>query len=159
MSEEVFVDLRDGQKIGIVKPVGEPIMVPHKEPEEIKIRIWGYELCNGAEWLDFLKCVDEKTKEIADLEAKLAESENEVQKWKDGTMVVKLCELEQQLADFEAENTKIQTELDKYGQRWNKLKDWVDSTGFQHDKGYCVVIRKDNLIKIIQELEVCCEKI
>lgn len=44
---------------------------------------------------------NEQTREILELQQQLAESENEVQKWKDETMVVKLCELEQQLAEKE----------------------------------------------------------
>ena len=33
------------------------------EPEKMKVLIWGKELCNMAEWNDFLKCVEEKTEE------------------------------------------------------------------------------------------------
>lgn len=33
------------------------------EPEKMKVIIWGKELCNIAEWNDFLKCVEEKTEE------------------------------------------------------------------------------------------------
>lgn len=45
------------------------------KPEELKVIIWGKELCNGAEWNDFLKCVEDKTKEIDQLKQQLAETE------------------------------------------------------------------------------------
>lgn len=44
------------------------------KPEELKVIIWGKELCNGAEWNDFLKCVEDKTKEIDQLKQQLDES-------------------------------------------------------------------------------------
>ena len=47
------------------------------EPEKMKVLIWGKELCNGAEWYDFLKCVEEKTKENDKLKQQL-EQANEI---------------------------------------------------------------------------------
>ena len=38
-----------------------------------KVYIWGYELCNGAEWNDFLKCVEEKGQENAELKKENAQ--------------------------------------------------------------------------------------
>lgn len=42
------------------------------KPEETKVNIWGYELCNGAEWKDFLDVVNKLGKEKTDLESRLA---------------------------------------------------------------------------------------
>lgn len=44
-------------------------------PEELKVVIWDKELCNGAEWNDFLKCVEEKSEENAELKKQLAITE------------------------------------------------------------------------------------
>ena len=43
--------------------------------QEQKVFIWDKELCNGAEWNDFLKCVEEKSKENAELKKQLAITE------------------------------------------------------------------------------------
>lgn len=43
--------------------------------QEQKVFIWDKELCNGAEWNDFLKCVEEKLKENAELKKQLAITE------------------------------------------------------------------------------------
>ena len=48
------------------------------EPEKMKVIIWGKELCSGAEWYDFLKCVEDKTKEIDQLKQQLAEKQNTI---------------------------------------------------------------------------------
>lgn len=46
------------------------------EPEKMKVLIWGKELCNMAEWNDFLKCIEEKTEENNQLKQQLAEKQN-----------------------------------------------------------------------------------
>ena len=52
------------------------------EPKKMKIIIWGKELCNVAEWNDFLKCVEEKTKENEQLKQQLAEKDKEIESLK-----------------------------------------------------------------------------
>lgn len=52
------------------------------EPEKMKIIIWGKELCNVAEWNDFLKCVEEKTKENKQLKQQLEEKDKEIERLK-----------------------------------------------------------------------------
>ena len=63
------------------------------EPEKMKVIIWGKELCNGAEWYDFLKCVEEKTRENDQLKQQLAEKDKEIKKlnWqlKDKDFIIK----------------------------------------------------------------------
>lgn len=54
------------------------------DPEKIKIIIWGKELCNGAEWNDFLKCVEEKTHEY----------ENEIKELENSQTQIAISELE-----------------------------------------------------------------
>lgn len=49
------------------------------EPEKMKVLIWGKELCNVAEWNDFLKCVEEKTEENNQLKQQLAEAEEYIE--------------------------------------------------------------------------------
>ena len=49
------------------------------EPEKMKVLIWGKELCNMAEWNDFLKCVEEKTEENKQLKQQLAEAEEYIE--------------------------------------------------------------------------------
>lgn len=46
-----------------------------QSPEELKVVIWDKELCNDAEWNDFLECVEEKSKENAELKKQLAITE------------------------------------------------------------------------------------
>lgn len=65
-----------------------------------------YEYLEG--WHDaVLEESSEYESKIADLEAKLAEKNAEVQSWKDGTMVVKLGKLEEQLAEKSKEIEKL----------------------------------------------------
>ena len=52
------------------------------KPEEMKIIIWDKELCNGTEWNDFLKCVEDKTKEIDQLKQQLDEKEKRIETFK-----------------------------------------------------------------------------
>lgn len=74
MSKKTFIHAENNNKILSSNEV--KLYVP-PEPEKMKIIIWGKELCNIAEWNDFLKCVEEKTREndqrIAELEQELAE--------------------------------------------------------------------------------------
>ena len=55
------------------------------EPEKMKVLIWGKELCNMAEWNDFLKRVEEKTEENNRLKQQLEEKDKEIDYWKDKT--------------------------------------------------------------------------
>ena len=61
MDKEVYVDYvhKDSQTIGTYSMESKSlntIYVP--KPEDTKVNIWGYELCNGAEWQDFLDVVN-----------------------------------------------------------------------------------------------------
>lgn len=47
------------------------LQIEHRKPEEYKVHIWGYELCNGAEWKDFLDVVNKLGEEKAELENEL----------------------------------------------------------------------------------------
>ena len=50
-------------------------LINYPKPQEQKVVIWDKELCNGAEWNDFLKCVEEKSKENDELKKQLAITE------------------------------------------------------------------------------------
>lgn len=83
------------------------------EPEKMKIIIWGKELCNVAEWNDFLKCVEEKTKENEQLKRQLEEKEKEIEIFKDFInckgcvdVIKKSNENQKQLAIQELEKVK-----------------------------------------------------
>lgn len=52
--------------------------IENKKPEEMKVYIWDKELCNGAEWNDFLKCVDEKTQENENLKQQIRSLEEQL---------------------------------------------------------------------------------
>ncbi len=77
------------------------------KPEDMKVNIWGYELCNGAEWKDFLDVVNKLGKEKTDLETKLAESEERYKKaYREGLLQkqfdkdMEISQLKQQLAEL-----------------------------------------------------------
>lgn len=70
MSKKTFIHAENNNKILSSNEVR--LYVP-PEPEKMKVIIWGKELCNGAEWYDFLKCVEEKTEENNQLKQQLAE--------------------------------------------------------------------------------------
>ena len=53
------------------------------EPEKMKVLIWGKELCNMAEWNDFLNCVEEKTKENNQLKQQLVEKDTRIAELED----------------------------------------------------------------------------
>ena len=65
-------------------------LMNYPKPQEQKVFIWDKELCNGAEWNDFLKCVEEKSKENAELKQRLADKEKEIESLKDNWNV--LCD-------------------------------------------------------------------
>ena len=72
MSKKTFIHAENNNKILSSNEV--KLYVP-PEPEKMKIIIWGKELCNIAEWNDFLKCVEEKTRENDQLKQQLAEKD------------------------------------------------------------------------------------
>lgn len=45
--------------------------------KDIKVSIWGYELCNGAEWQDFLEVVNKLGKENEQLKSRISELEDQ----------------------------------------------------------------------------------
>lgn len=77
--------------------------------KDIKVMIWGYELCKGAEWKDFLDVVNKLGEEKADLEAKLAERKefciSQTQSLLDinNALIEENAELKQQLAEKDKE--------------------------------------------------------
>ena len=84
------------------------------KPEEMKVVIWGKELCNVAEWNDFLKCVEEKTKEINQLKQQLEEKDCRIEEL-EGQFAYE-CECNKQLVDLQkqlAEKDKEILELQK----------------------------------------------
>ena len=96
MSKKTFIHAENNNKILSSNEV--KLYVP-PEPEKMKVIIWGKELCNGAEWYDFLKCVEEKTRENDQLKQQLEEKDKEIEK------------LKQQYTILENENGKLTTEL------------------------------------------------
>ena len=90
MSKKTFIHAENNNKILSSNEVR--LYVP-PEPEKMKVIIWGKELCNGAEWYDFLKCVEEKTRENDKLKQQLVEKEKEIKKlnWqlKDKDFIIK----------------------------------------------------------------------
>ena len=67
MSKKIFIQAENNHNI-----------LSSPEPEKMKVIIWGKELCNGAEWYDFLKCVEEKTRENDKLKQQLVEKDKEI---------------------------------------------------------------------------------
>lgn len=90
MSKKTFIHAENNNKILSSNEV--KLYVP-PEPEKMKVLIWGKELCNGAEWYDFLKCVEEKTRENDKLKQQLSEKDKEIKKlnWqlKDKDFIIK----------------------------------------------------------------------
>ena len=90
MSKKTFIHAENNNKILSSNEV--KLYVP-PEPEKMKVIIWGKELCNGAEWYDFLKCVEEKTRENDQLKQQLVEKDKEIKKlnWqlKDKDFIIK----------------------------------------------------------------------
>lgn len=66
--------------------------------------------------------------------------------------VVALCKIASAINDLE-DTKDLQQQLDKSNERWEKLKEWASEQSFQHDKGYRVVVFKDELQDKMQELE------
>lgn len=90
MSKKTFIHAENNNKILSSNEV--KLYVP-PEPEKMKVLIWGKELCNIAEWNDFLKCVEEKTRENDQLKQQLVEKDKEIKKlnWqlKDKDFIIK----------------------------------------------------------------------
>ena len=90
MSKKTFIHAENNNKILSSNEV--KLYVP-PEPEKMKVLIWGKELCNIAEWNDFLKCVEEKTRENDQLKRQLVEKDKEIKKlnWqlKDKDFIIK----------------------------------------------------------------------
>ena len=102
------------------------------EPEKMKVLIWGKELCNMAEWNDFLKCVEEKTEENNQLKQQLEESftEKDVEGLiEDRNKTIKFLQKELAEKDKEIEELKTKQKLtfmhskEDYFQRCNLLEE------------------------------------
>ena len=66
MDKEVYVDYvyKDSQTIGIYSMESkQKLAIYNPRPKDTKVNIWGYELCNGAEWQDFLDVVNKLREE------------------------------------------------------------------------------------------------
>ena len=55
-----------------------PQLTLQDAPTNTKVNIWGYELCNGAQWKDFLEVVNKLGKENEQLKQQLAEKQNTI---------------------------------------------------------------------------------
>lgn len=110
--------------------------------EDTKVMIWGYELCNGAEWKDFLDVVKKLGKEKTDLEAKLADIEESARAVIEANFRIaeERDKLKQQLADMEQEqinemkehqetileaDKKIKELETKFAEKDNKLHEYI----------------------------------
>ena len=91
-------------------------------PRNQKVIIWGYELCNGAEWKDFLEVVNKLGKEKTHLEVKLAESEHRNEQLVDALngevfinykLPIENAQLKQQLAEKDKEIYAKNSEINK----------------------------------------------
>ena len=93
---------KDNISVSIV--TNAPQLTLQDAPTNTKVSIWGYELCNGAQWKDFLEVVNKLGKENEQLKQQLDEKDKEIEK------------LKQQYTILENENGKLTTELimDKY---------------------------------------------
>ena len=120
MSKKTFIHAENNNKILSSNEVR--LYVP-PEPEKMKVIIWGKELCNGAEWYDFLKCVEEKTRENDKLKQQLIEKEREIEDWKQKTQTFlnRVSEQNYEIANNNLKQLAI-TELEKVKV---KLKDRI----------------------------------
>ena len=88
------------------------------KPEELKVVIWGKELCNIAEWNDFLKCVEEKTRENDQLKQQLVEKDTHIEELErqfayECECNKQLVELQKQLAEKDKEIERLKQELEE----------------------------------------------
>lgn len=74
-NKEVFIHAENNHNI--LSSADVKLFNPPK-PEEMKVIIWGKELCSGAEWNDFLKCVEEKTKENESLKQQIQDLQEQL---------------------------------------------------------------------------------
>lgn len=81
-----------------------------KQPklEDMKVKIGDKELCNGADWNDFLKAVEEKEQENKQLKEQLAEKDKEIERLKQCVMSREQVEaiLKPKIADLTKRLTK-----------------------------------------------------
>lgn len=171
MSKKTFIHAENNNKILSSNEV--KLYVP-PEPEKMKVLIWGKELCNIAEWNDFLKCVEEKTRENDQLKQQLVEKDKEIKKlnWqlKDKDFIIKNLNHSLSVAPNANagqraridELTKIVKEKDK---EIESLKQQLEETNAGYDFTYeqsteAIKELKQNQTKLaIQELEKVKEKI
>lgn len=93
------------------------------EPEKMKVLIWGKELCNIAEWNDFLKCVEEKTRENDQLKQQLAEKDIRIEEL-EGQFAYE-CECNMQLVDLQKQLEEKQNTIDEINKEFvQAVHDW-----------------------------------
>ena len=83
------------------------ITLANLDPKNQKVIIWGYELCNGAEWKDFLDVVNKLGKDKADLEAKLAGLQQEKIEYTDTINFVETSEPDRVAKELDRLNEKL----------------------------------------------------
>lgn len=66
------------ENISVSVVTNTPQLTFQDTPKDNKVNIWGYELCNGAEWKDFLDVVNKLNKENKQLKQQLVEKEKEL---------------------------------------------------------------------------------
>lgn len=143
-------------------------------PKDIKVMIWGYELCKGAEWKDFLDVVSKLGKEKADLEAKLAESEKSKEKFK--VMYFNQCKDYEHLQEYvndrensnewltQKDNENLENEVKQLKQqlaekekelKWKPIEiaDYIQDLTYFHAEVDSTIlhIKRDKFDKIIKE--------
>ena len=101
MSKKTFIHAENNNKILSSNEVR--LYVP-PEPEKMKVIIWGKELCNIAEWNDFLKCVEEKTEENKQLKQQLEEKDKKIKLL--NAMISTLPEHDKEIKEYELEKVK-----------------------------------------------------
>ncbi len=122
------------------------------KPEEMKIIIWGKELCNVAEWKDFLKCVEEKTEENNKLKQQLTEKDKEIEYLNHKIDIEEPC-LVRNYKDMIEQLKQSQTQLAI--QELEKIKDYFI---LEHEDGSLDITKNEfeiaeYLIKKIKELK------
>lgn len=96
------------------------------EPEKMKIIIWGKELCNVAEWNDFLKCVEEKTKENEQLKQQIDEKDKEIESYKNEAYIDMLYK--------ESLELKLDNQTQFAIQELEKVKEWLEPKYFDYEQ-------------------------
>ena len=88
-----------------------PQLTVQDAPTNTKVSIWGYELCNGAQWKDFLEVVNKLGKENEQLKQQLEEKDKEIEQYKSNQKVISLHSAEDwynRFIDTTTQNIKLE---------------------------------------------------